>query len=278
MIRCTKTSFMLAIIIPSLVIIFSSCSHKDVDGTDLCNRYDPESPCYVPPNVKIIEGPGDVTNDPIVTFRWKCESDDFHMEYGYRLDDAEWSSWTSEKVHTFPGVDEGDHKFYVKSRYSQWTEESIPAERPFAVDAVKGPTLMVKPRYVEINQGSEFNIQVMAEEVTDLMLAHVVITYEVSMLKVVEENIRPGDFLNAKGGEIVFFKDPAVEGKIGINTGVGISDPAGINGSGTLAQLTFRALKKGETALTFEQSSKLRDSKNVNIPINQLVKGIIQIQ
>ncbi|MBI1925522.1 hypothetical protein HYR99_14870 [Candidatus Poribacteria bacterium] len=240
------------------------------------NPLDPENPNYVLPETFIVAGPGDgVTVDSAdVTFQWAGNAQ--VTEYSFRLDDAAWSMWSPGRSVTFSPLDEGKHTFSVKGRYPSLGEAPVPATRAFTVDAVKGPALLVKPRQIRARQGADFTVQLVAEEVTNLMLAHVILTYDASVLRI--GKVERGDFLATHGGTVVFFEDSSEAGRMDLNMGVGIGNPAGVDGSGAIAQLTFTALRAAQTTLKIEQNSEFRDSGNVTIPLKTRVDGDVQIE
>jgi hypothetical protein len=267
----------LVIIIVLLGIPFYMIGGCDRPELEFSNPLDPVSSEYILPDAKITAGPeeGSKVNTPEVTFQWA--KDALPIEYSYQLDNGEWSEWTKEFSYTTPELDEGLHSFSVKSRNSnRIDEETTPITRTFTMDAVEGPALMMKARYITVNEGADFVVQLMAEEVTDLMLVHIILTYDASMLRV--SSIEQRDFLATNGGTVVFFEDSSDPGEIEITAGVGISDPPGIEGTGAIVQLTFRALRNGRTDIRIGETSEFRDSDNVKISIKQLVDGIVQIQ
>jgi len=247
-------------------------------NTEYDNQYDPDSSSYIPPEAIITQGPenNSAVKESDVLFAWKGNDD--KIEYNYKLDENDWSGWTRQMNFNCKYLDEGKHIFSVKGRYLGRTSEGPTSIRNFIVDAVKGPALMMKPRYVKVSsdKDSNFVVQFIAEDVNDLMLAHIVLTYDQAMLIVVG-NAESGDLLSSKGGT-VFFKSKISSGKVVIDTGVGVSNPSGISGSGSIAKLTFKVLKSGNTLLKIGGDSKIRDSANNDIMLSEVVNGIVEIQ
>jgi hypothetical protein len=284
-----------SLLITLLVFLCASCEkeHGDLEFT---NPLDPVSSNFVKPDTKITGGPqeSEVLTEEKATFSWEgnrsleIQFGRSLSEYSFRLEHLEWpglsewlewSEWTSAASFTFSNLDEGDYLFSVKSRYLEMTEEDLsPDTRHFTVDAVKGPTLMTRPRYKIVKPGASFEIEIVAEEVTGLVAVHAVLTYDRSVLETRGEDIGTGDFLGASGGEILFLKDLSDSGAIEINSGVVLGDSSGPQGSGAIARITFKALRTGETAINFAQEPEFRDPGNNSILVEKPVGGIVRIQ
>jgi hypothetical protein len=288
----TRHSLLAALL---LVFLCASCE-KEHGELEFANPLDPVSSNFVKPDTKITGGPKDseVLTEEKATFSWEgnrsleIQFGRSLSEYSFRLqlmewpvlsEWSEWSEWTSAASFTFSNLDEGDYLFSVKSRYLEMTEEDLsPDTRHFTVDAVKGPTLMTRPRYKIVKPGTSFEIEIVAEEVTGLVAVHAVLTYDRSVLETRGEDIGTGDFLGASGGEILFLKDLSDSGTIEINSGVVLGNSSGAQGSGAIARIKFKALRTGETALNFAQEPKFRDPGNNSILVEKPVDGIVKVQ
>ncbi len=284
-----------SLLITLLVVLCASCE-KEHGELEFTNPLDPASPNFTRPDTKITGGPNDyeVLGEEKATFSWEGNrSLEIHFgrslsEYSFRLQHlewpglsewSEWSEWTSAASFTFTNLDEGDYLFSVKSRYLETTEEDLsPDTRNFTVDAVKGPTLMTRPRYKTVKLGTSFEIEIVAEEVTGLVAVHAILAYDGSILETKREDIGKGDFLGSNGGEILFLRDLSDSGTIEINSGVVLGSSSGAQGSGAIARIRFKALKTGETALNFIQEPQFRDPGNDPILVEKPVGGIVRIQ
>jgi hypothetical protein len=270
-----KKDYIYGFLIFMLLCFLVGCSESN---TEYNNRYDPSSSSYIPPMATIMQGPDNnsTVNVSDVQFVWKGNDD--KIEYSYQIDENVWSSWTTQTSFNCIQLDEGSHIFSVKGRYLERTSEGPISTKSFVVDAVKGPALMMKPRYIKVSsdKDSNFMVQFFAEEVKDLMLAHIVLTYDQAILTVVGD-VESGDLLSSRGGN-VFFKSKISSNKVVIDTGVGISNPSGINGSGSIAKLTFKYLKRGNTILKIADESKIRDSANNDIMLNKVINGTVEFQ
>lgn len=74
------------------------------------------------------------------------------LQYSWKLDGGDWSSWSSETCRQFTGLAEGPHVLRVKARDTSGNEDATPAVRTFRVDTV-APTLSnvsVSPRSTSV--------------------------------------------------------------------------------------------------------------------------------
>lgn len=233
------------------------------------------NPLSEPPETTILEGPdeGETVRSAQVGFRWQGNTR-FVREFQYRLDGSAWSTWGPGTSATLV-LDEGEHTFEVKSRIPPeqdvpGIEEVVPELRgPFVVDALQGPALWLSPRQVSVKVGETVALKVMAEEVTDLMLAHLEVRYDQTRLNWVEA--QAGTFLGLNGAEVLEFEKPDQARALGIlDLGAAGGQPHGVSGSGVLAELRFRATARGNAEVRLGDSTQVRDS--VNLPLG--LKGM----
>ena len=258
------------IVVVLWVALFLAVGCQSPDAPDFDNALDPTDPNYIPPSAVITAGPsdGETVTDADVSFTWTGV--ERVTEYRHRLDEADWTDWSSMTSVEFKLLDEGDHGFEVMSRYPTGDEQTVPTARTLTVDAVKGPALMFRPRRVVVAPGETFSVEVIAEEVEDLMGARVRITYDATALRL--QDIEEGGLLSGNGGTVVFL-DVQEDGALTIDTAVAEGTPAGTTGTGAIATLTFVAQREGEAALSYADDSALRTSSNQDIPLNALEAG-----
>ena len=256
----------------ALLVVFAC---QSPDAPDLGNPLDPSDPDYTPPSTAIVTGPDDAATvtDADVTFTWR--GSDRVSEYRYRWDEGEWSDWAAGTSATLELLDEGEHAFAVVGRYPTGAEQALPTARTFVVDAVKGPALMFRPRKVVVATGDTFTVDLMAEEVGDLMLAHVVIDFDGDAL--VLDSVKQGGFLAEAGGSVVFLDD-ATPGRVLVDAGVAEGDPAGVSGTGVLATLAFRAAVATTSALEIPSGAAFRDPSNGPTPIAETAPGMVVVE
>ena len=99
--------------------------------------------------------------------------------------------------------------------------------------------------------GDTFTLNLNAEKVSDLAGWQADVAYDHNVLEAVE--VTEGDFLKAQGGD-TFFQEGTIDnttGKITDLFSARISE-SGVNGTGTLLSVTFKAKAGGETQVTLE--------------------------
>ncbi len=250
--------------------------------TVLDNPRDPGNPStYEAPLTTITVGPseGSTVNTSSVTFTYESNADLFQT----RVNGSDWSEWSASTSTILEYLDEGSFTFEVRSAYDPGQGEPTDIEETpksvyFTVDAVAGPSLRLSPLLIETAQGVDFELELIAEEVTDLMAVKAVINYNPDQIMVVE--IQEGSFLASTGGSLAsyFTSDPA-SGTIEINIGTAAGLPSGVSDTGVVAIIKLRGLTAAESDLIFNQdSTELRDSNNQTISISSLVGARVRMQ
>ena len=232
----------------------------------------------LPPDTEILSGPseGEEVRASQVRFTFGGKEIEGSAEFSYRVTGRDWSSWSTEAEAVFKDLDEsslaGEYLFEVRSRSFAGDVDATPAARSFTVNAIRGPALWLRPRSVETTAGSEFTLEIVAEEVEDLMLAHLLIAFDASKLDLVEIT-ESREFWEQNGGTLVW-PAPEIDGGDGladISAGVGLGDPPGVGGTGILGRLTFRAKEAGTSKVTFDLRTELRDPDNKGIVLRDRV-------
>ena len=261
----------------ALALFLGACG--GVDAPDRDNPWDEGNPDYVPPMALIEDRPDTsfATGEPDITFRWGGNTPDV-TGFSYRLhtssrDESDtasevgWSAWSPAASVTFESLDEGAHFFEVRAQYPTGAQSKTPDSREFTVDAVKGPALIVQPRLARPSPGERMVVNVVTEGVEDLMLAHVVLSYDASTPDLL--NVEEGDMMpthaDDSGGTPIFLSD-VDGGVVDISLGLALADPAGVSGEGSLARLEFRVLRAGDSQIAFGGATELRDTRNRVIP------------
>lgn len=250
--------------------------------TVLDNPRDPETPdTYEAPLTTITVGPseGITVNTSSVSFSYETNADILQT----RLNGSSWSGWSASTSTTLEYLDEGPYTFEVRSAYDPGQGEptdieETPKSATFIVDAVAGPSLRLSPLLYEAQQGVDFDIELIAEEVTDLMAVKAVINYDPSKITVIE--IQEGSFLASTGGSLAsYFTSDPISGTIEINIGTAAGSPPGVSGTGPVVIIKLRGLTAAESDLIFNQgSTELRDSDNQTISISNLVGATVRLQ
>ena len=153
-----------------------------------------------------------------------------------------------------------------------------------AVNAIEGPALWLKPRRTTVQRGEEVTLWVMAEDVANLMAAHVEIQFDGSRLSWLEEaDISPlaGPFLGRSGGEVVLLgRVDQAAGRGILDLGVAGGEPRGVDtaGSDTLAMVRFRASARGTVEVALTDSAAMRDPANQTLGLETLESGVVVIE
>ena len=244
------------------------------------NPLDPDVPTgdYVPPETNILTGPvdGAIIDDHSVTFTWSGNEN--VVEYAYRLSNENWSEWAAATTIAYSYLDEGDYLFEVKGRYATGTEDDTPEARSFEIDDIQGPALWFSPRRVQVQVGSEFAVDLVIEEVTDIKALLAQVEFETAQLELVSHQLhdQAGDFLTQHNASVITLVDSALaQGTIGFNLAVAGGDQPGVDGSGTLLTLTFRKLGSGGTQVILAGSSRMVSSDLAEISILELAPAVI---
>jgi hypothetical protein len=254
------------ILLSVAVFIASSC--------DFTDEIEPTLPPIELPEVQIVSGP--ITNDTVRTtsasFQWEGKNN-LIKEFSYRfapvqnIDQKSWSDWLSGKSINFDYIDQGEYAFEVKGRYKPKIDGQA-IRRNFSVD-VPGPGMLIKPLKVDVGLGKEFTVSVIADDVGDLMLAHVILKFDPLLLKVLEVN--PSAAI--KNRNLLAFYKTINNGLIDINLSVIGMKQSGTNETIDIAVVKFQSKSSGSAKIEFDEKSELRDSKNKTIDTNYHKKG-----
>ena len=240
------------------------------------------------PDTKIVSGPSDGETVQVlpVVFAFQEVGIEGTVEFSWRLNTAgqqgSWSAWSKQTQASLDALDEssfaGEYSFQVRSTSVAGDVDSTPASRRFIVDAIQGPALWLTPREVETASGSEFQLQIVAEEVTDLMLAHLVVKFDPSKLELVSVEAVT-EFFQKNGGTLVWPEPRFGNNFVDISTGVALGNPPGVDGTGTIGLLKFKAKASGTTQVEFDpDETELRDHNNGKIELRKLVENEVVIQ
>ncbi len=214
-----------------------------------------------------------------VTFTWHGIYTDSQFQYQLENFETSWSDWSNITTVTFDYLDENGYLMKIKERFSDGEEQQTPTERNFIVDAVSGQSLVMRKQFVDTSVGSNFTVEIMAEEVLDLMGTHITINFNNS---VELTNVEEGDFFtsNTLIGTVFITTDIAGANSTGIleiDTSILEGEPNGVDGQGVLAILTFHTLSIGNSNITFDENNcQMRDSVNNSIIVNELINCLVE--
>ena len=229
-----------------------------------------------PPDTYITVIPqGNATlSEPSVTFQW-AGSNRLVTEFSYRCVPKEesWSEWSADTSITLNYLDQGSYVFEVRGRYEPGKEDDIPDQRAFTVD-IPGPGMLLSPFMQKAELGQEFAVEILADDVEDVMFAHLVLKFEPGQLEA----------LDAAPGESFQTDPPAFFRTIDNSSGIvdlSIStigaEPPGINGTGSLAAVRFRPISSGECMIYLSDGSEFRDSSGSHVDVISRVGSVVEI-
>ncbi len=115
-----------------------------------------------------------------------------------------------------------------------------------AAPAVK---VSLKPAQITVQQGATFIVQLEVENVQALFSAPFRVKFDPQLLRLSE--IRAGGLLSGDGKQVNFARNIMNDTGDAVVTLNRMPGSGGISGSGTLAVLTFEAIGRGETTVTF---------------------------
>jgi hypothetical protein len=257
------------VILSILALIIFACTKSEPLEE---NPLDPDAGDYEVPSVVIKSNiqPGETITSETINIA--LEGNDLVIEYRLRLDESEWTEWSSESSFTLDYLDEGNHTIYGQARYVSSDESEI-MSLPFTVDAVDGPSLIFFPRRHKAATGQTVTYQVLAEEVYNLAGAEFVLDYNPS--KLVVEAVREGTLFSSVGTPIFFYEiDPGV-GKLTITAAAWAGDELGFTGTGVIAEIDAVLAQNGNTTIDFDGDEIFRNPDNTTINISEAVGGFM---
>jgi len=263
-----------------LIFGLSGCSLLEAPE-DVSNPMDPNDPDFEPPAVTFIQSPedGQIVDTCFVRFEW--EGNQPSMNYSYRIDDKNWSEWSTDHLIEYQLLDEGNHIFEIKSRYYNSVESDYPQTVSFTVDDIQGPALWIYPRLTEVFVGEQFSVEIIVKDVTDLAIAKIVIEFDDYYLQAQSIQIYDDEnaFLLSNGGTIIPFSEyDNTNGAIIIDVGVATGDPASVAGTGAIAKIVFISTHSGNATIQFDTSTELRSPDNRSIIIQEIAPGYVNTE
>lgn len=93
-----------------------------------------------PPDTSVVSGPTGSVADPNVTFTVTGAdnlSPPTALQFAWRLDEGEWSAFTTVPSVQLPGLAQGPHRFEVRARDQAGNEDPTPAVRDFTVGGLR---------------------------------------------------------------------------------------------------------------------------------------------
>ena len=247
------------------------------------------------PKVTITQGPGEgvlltfPTPEVQVTFGWEGNT----PAYRYRvLNSSYYKDFreTDASSVVLDDLDESPEGVYYTFEIVGVGEdgrESQPEERLFRIDAIRGPAVWLRSRRVQIPDPSvnpEFTVDVMAEEVVDLLMAHLVVRFDPERMKI--RTVDREDFLSSQSDpdHLLFLPSDVLDangtGVFIVDMGVlGSNGTPAVSGSGALARIRFSVLGRSQdTTIDFGPDTKLVNASNEDMALQARIGSTIEIR
>ena len=235
------------------------------------NPLDEEGGDYIAPIIGLLDiVDGDILYSESIEFTW--EGNELVTEYRYKYDSFDWTEWSESTSATLSYLDEGDHQLAVQSRYLNGDTSYI-ASVSFVVDAVAGPALMFYPRRHFAQAGETVTFQILAEEVTDLMMSEIHLEYDPAMLEIM--SVSQGSFFQNGQNSIFLYEVNTEVGAVQINTTLLDGDNPAVSGTGDLAEIQVKLLQAGSATLSFNGSDAFIGPENNDITILEKINGLV---
>jgi len=224
------------------------------------------------PSIEIIQGPAEseLLTSAAATFSFRALNAYGPTSFSTKLDAEDWTEWSETTTVAYEYLEEsaliGPHLFQVRVRSDAGESEAL--VRTFEVDAIQGPALRLSPKAVATSTGQTVEIDIVAEEVENILAARVVLDFDAAELEL--QKVEAVDsFLGQNGGSLVA-PEPEIDnagGRLDLSIGVAGGSRPGVDGTGVLARLTFRAKRSGVAEISLGTDTALRDPDNRAISI-----------
>jgi hypothetical protein len=163
-----------------IVALAAGCTAPVMPVRD--NPRDPDGTDYHNPGVELLSGPSNdsVIHENEVAFRWRGtgKADSFTCQ----LDAGDWLPWSTRDSVRYHFLDDGRHMFRLRAKSDHGILQLTPSQFSFNVDAVAGPALVSSPWHSRVTSNKQFSIQIGKKAVGPLSQAHLVVSYDQSVL------------------------------------------------------------------------------------------------
>ena len=238
------------------------------------NPLDEEGGDYIAPIIGLLDiVDGDILYSESIEFTW--EGNELVTEYRYKYDSFDWTEWSESTSATLSYLDEGDHQLSVQSRYLNGDTSDVTSVS-FIVDAVAGPALMFYPRRHFAQAGETVTFQIMAEEVTNLMMSEIHLEYDPAKLEIM--SVSQGSFFQNGQNSIFLYEINTEAGAVQINTTLLDGDNPAVSGTGDLAEIQVKLLQAGSATLSFNGSDAFIGPENNDITILEKINGLVLVE
>lgn len=166
---------------------------------------------------------------------------------------------------------------YLAIAAASCEEPSYSFENPADPDSLgyTPPAVFFWPDSISISQGFTDTVDVYALEIDSLAGAYIGVEYHWGSLTI--DTVLSGNFF-ASTNESEFFIAEDNQGLLDIFVFYLPDDKTYTNGTGSIAEIVFKAEEKGTFILEFADSTEVRKPENISILLNDMGQGLIHVE
>ncbi|MBF89982.1 MAG: hypothetical protein CMG75_10115 [Candidatus Marinimicrobia bacterium] len=141
---------------------------------------------------------------------------------------------------------------------------------------VSFPALVFFPDNVSIKTGETVSLGVYAMEINELSGAYIQINYEVQKVNIT--SVLPGQLLHSITDPFFNYENDTLSGKLNIyTTSYGLDTLKDSSGTGSLANIEFKANVPGKIIIQYTDSTEFVDHNDNTIKIKSKLPGVINV-
>lgn len=269
----------------SMAAFFSGCQDKPRS-----NPMDPGGVNYHTPALDTLWGPynGETLSADSVEFGWQGNSASIvdsctltNTTVGLIYYQS--ADWDTASKKDFAHLDDGAYDFSVNVRYIGQTIDTT-YHVLFTVKSVPTPSLIFVRKFSQVTLDSSFEVDISINGIQGLFAGDLAITFDKSAIQLV--NVSQGDRAGQLGLTQLVTPDYSLSkiissannlGQVGVSTAFLGSTNSAFSGSGSILKMTFRAVRSGTTALSF-QTSDLRDINDKPLTIYRGQSATVEVK
>jgi len=249
-----------------------------------------------PAFIEIVKGPVDnsVISTEDISFSWKGSTNDYQFRYRLLTLDEDnfpteylgWTTYSSLNEVVFKKLNDSKFKFEVQGKSSGI--EARPVSRTFTINAFVGPAFTFFKNETIMNMGDIASIGIWMEDIDSLSAATIVVSFDNSIINLsgvsdglIAAKYRLSQLIVSNFSLQNILDEINLNGKITISTamlqGIGSLNNSSVSGSDLLIDMSFKAIKKGETTLQVT-SADVRRIDGTKIITNPPKDGFVSVK
>ena len=207
------------------------------------------------------------------------------LEYRYKINEEPFSDWSTSLTSVTRLFDEGQQTLLVEARYADRPPESPNSSSDrsvsFGVNAVSGPSVMMRPRFTQtVNRNQIFEVFVWMEELSNVSSSDVHISYDNSKLQLLSSNFVSGNIMDSRAGASILYpqNSASATGQLSFTTAFYGNPPPTVQGSGLYARMSFSVrpnAPSGTTRIEVTPDTQVRNPQNNNVLNQRIHKDIV---